>query len=385
MNGVNALAGVGVLSMPYAVSQGGWIGLCFLLIFALVFCYTGFLLRRCLDLFPFVAGYPDVRQAAFGRLGRVLVSAFLYCELYAVAVEFLIMEGDNLSQLFPLRSHNLGIFELSSEKRFVIFSAAIMLPTVWLRDLSILSYISAGGVIACVAVTVPVACAGTFEVGFPNHGRLVNFHGLPIAVGIYGFCFCGHAVFPNIYASMRNKSRFSNVLVACFLICALIYGSIAVLGFLMFGDDSESQVTLNLTRGRLTTNIAIVATLVNPFSKYALAVTPLAAALEELLPIELKSRTFLMWGTLIRTLIVLSTVIIALVFPFFGYLMALVGAFLSITVAITIPCLCYAKLFSDRIPLWERACISLVLAVGLGSCVAGTYSSLKEIALNLST
>ncbi|KAH7289024.1 hypothetical protein KP509_31G054400 [Ceratopteris richardii] len=104
MNGVNALAGVGVLSTPYAVSQDGWIGLCFLLTFALVFCYTGFLLRRCLDLFPFLAGYPDVGQAAFGRLGRVLVSAFLYCELYAVAVEFLIMEGDKLSQLFPFSS-----------------------------------------------------------------------------------------------------------------------------------------------------------------------------------------------------------------------------------------------------------------------------------------
>ncbi|MCO5592947.1 hypothetical protein L7F22_046951 [Adiantum nelumboides] len=383
LNGVNMLAGVGILSMPYAVSQGGWAGLCCLLTFAAICCYTGVLLRRCLDLHPRVSGYPDVGQAAFGRLGRLVVSGLLYCELFAVAIEFLILEGDNLSQLISFNGVNLGFFRLSSEKSFVILSAAVMLPTVWLRDLSMLSYLSAGGVLACLVVLFAVAWTGIFEVGFTNHGQMLNLQGFPIAVGLYAFCYCGHAVFPNIYGSMREKGKFSQVLIVCFIVCTLIYGGIAVLGFLMFGDDIKSQVTLNLPRGRPATKVAIVATLVNPFAKYALTVAPLAAAFEELLPLGLKAITFVAWGTTIRTLLVVTTVIIALTVPFFAYLMALVGSFLSTTVAITIPCLCYLKLFSGRIPLWERLLIHVFLAIGLCACIAGTYSSILEIAKGL--
>ncbi|KAI5079957.1 hypothetical protein GOP47_0005436 [Adiantum capillus-veneris] len=369
-NGVNMLAGVGILSMPYAVAQGGWAGLSCLLIFAAVCCYTGVLLRRCLDLHPHLSGYPDIGQAAFGRVGRIVVSGLLYGELFAVAIEFLILEGDNLTQLISFEGLNFGFFRLSSEKSFVIISAAVMLPTVWLRDLGLLSYLSLGGVLACITVLLAVAWTGIFEVGFTNHGQLLNLQGFPIAVGLYAFCYCGHAVFPNIYGSMREKGKFSLVLVVSFMVCTIIYGGIAVLGFLMFGDDIKSQVTLNLPRGRVATTIAIIATLVNPFAKYSLTVTPLAAAFEELLPVDLKAWNFTVWGMIIRTLLVVSTVIVALTVPFFAYLMALVGSFLSTTVAITIPCLCYMKLFSGRIPLWERVLIITFVTIGLGACIA---------------
>eukprot|EP00250_Pteridium_aquilinum_P019147 c24318_g1_i2 orf=731-2329(+) len=385
LNGVNMLAGVGILSMPYAVSQGGWIGVSLLLVFAAVCCYTGVLLRRCLDLHPHILGYPDVGQAAFGTFGRFLVSALLYFELFAVAIEFLILEGDNLSQLVSWQGLNSGLIQLNSEQSFLILSAIVMLPTVWLRDLSLLSYISAGGVVACITVVLAVAWVGIFEVGFTNQGQLLNVQGFPIAVGLYAFCYCGHAVFPNIYVSMKDRTKFSHVLVVCFIICSLIYGSIAVLGFLMFGDDIKSQVTLNLPRGNLGTKVAIFATLVNPFAKYALTVTPLAAALEELLPNRLKAWKFSMWTIIIRTVLVISTVAVALTVPFFAYLMAFVGSFLSTTVAITIPCLCYMKLFSGRIPLWERVLLFLFLGIGLTACVAGTYSSVVEIVKGLST
>lgn len=384
LNGMNILAGVGILSMPYAVSEGGWIGLSFLLIFAAVCCYTGVLLRRCLDLDRQILGYPDVGQAAFGKSGRIFISGLLYFELFAVAVEFLILEGDNLTQLFPWEGLNFGFLRLTSEQSFLILSAAVMLPTVWLRDLSLISYISAGGVVACVTVLVAVAWVGIFDVGFTHPGHVLNVQGFPIAVGLYAFCYCGHAVFPNIYCSMRDRKKFSHVLIVCFVLCTLIYGGMAVLGFLMFGDDIKSQVTLNLPKRGIASNIGIFATLVNPFAKYALTVTPLAAALEELLPDRWKTQNFAMWGIIIRTLLVASTVVVALTVPFFAYLMALVGSFLSTTVAITIPCICYLKLFSGRVSRWETRLMFLLIAIGLTACIAGTYSSILEIVRSLS-
>lgn len=74
---MNVLCGVGVLSTPYAVKEGGWLGLSILLIFAVLSYYTGILLRACLDSQPGIETYPDIGQAAFGRVGRIVISVGL--------------------------------------------------------------------------------------------------------------------------------------------------------------------------------------------------------------------------------------------------------------------------------------------------------------------
>lgn len=62
--------------------------------------------------------------------------------LQACCVEYIILESDNLSSLFPNAHLSLGAFELNSHHLFALLTTLAVLPTVWLRDLSILSYIS---------------------------------------------------------------------------------------------------------------------------------------------------------------------------------------------------------------------------------------------------
>lgn len=71
---MNVLCGVGILSTPYAVKEGGWVGLSILVIFAILSFYTGILLRSCLDSQPGLETYPDIGQAAFGAWGRIAIS-----------------------------------------------------------------------------------------------------------------------------------------------------------------------------------------------------------------------------------------------------------------------------------------------------------------------
>uniref|UniRef100_A0A8N4IB09 Amino acid transporter AVT1C n=1 Tax=Elaeis guineensis var. tenera TaxID=51953 RepID=A0A8N4IB09_ELAGV len=152
LNGMNVLCGVGILSTPYAVKEGGWIGLSILLIFSVLAFYTGILLRCCLDGKPGLETYPDIGQAAFGTTGRFAISVILYLELYAGCVEYIILESDNLSTLFPNAHLDIGGLHLNCHILFAIVATLIVLPTTWLRDLSLLSYISAGGVVASVLV-----------------------------------------------------------------------------------------------------------------------------------------------------------------------------------------------------------------------------------------
>lgn len=199
--------------MPYAVSQGGWLSLCLLLLVATICWYTGLLLQKCMENNRLIKSYPDIGELAFGYKGRTVVSIFMYLELYLVAVEFLILEGDNLEKLFPEFDFKLGHLRIGGKQGFVLLTALLTLPTTWLTSLKMLAYVSVGGVLASIILACSVLWVGVVDgVGF--HGRqqsLVNWQGLPTAISLFTFCYCGHAVFLALCNSMRNKSYFSKV------------------------------------------------------------------------------------------------------------------------------------------------------------------------------
>lgn len=166
----------------------------------------------------------------------------------------------------------------------------------------------------------------------------------------------------------------------CFLLCTFNYSSMAVIGYLMYGEGIKSQVTLNLSVEKFSSKIAIYTALINPFAKYALMVSPIATAIEQRLLVHSGGPASL----LTRTLIVVSAVAIALSVPMFGYLMSLVGSFLSVLVSLLLPCICYLKIFGlagqSRL---ELVAIMGILVIGVLLGVAGTYSSLRQIARNI--
>ncbi|KAJ6892451.1 amino acid transporter AVT1C-like [Populus alba x Populus x berolinensis] len=384
LNGLNVLCGVGILSTPYAAKEGGWLGLSILLIFAVLSFYTGMLLRYCLDSEPGLGTYPDIGQAAFGTAGRVVISVILYVELYACCVEYIILESDNLSSLFPNAKISLGGFELDSHHFFALMTTLAVLPTVWLRDLSVLSYISAGGVIASVLVVLCLFWIGLVDnVGIHSEGTVLNLGTLPVAIGLYGYCYSGHAVFPNIYTSMAQPNRFPAVLLACFGICTLMYAGVAYMGYTMFGEETESQFTLNLPQDLVASKVAVWTTVVNPFTKYALTMSPVAMSLEELIPSNhMKSH---MYAICIRTALVISTLLVALSIPFFGLVMSLIGSLLTMLVTLILPCACFLSILRGKATRFQIAGCIIIIAVGVVSSAFGTRSSLSRIIENLST
>ncbi|KAI3458948.1 hypothetical protein Pfo_015611 [Paulownia fortunei] len=392
INGMNVLCGVGILSTPYAVREGGWLGLSILMVFAVLSYYTGILLRYCLDSQPGLETYPDIGQAAFGTTGRICISIILYVELYACCVEYIILESDNLSSLFPNAHLNIGVFELNSHHLFALITTLAILPTVWLRDLSVLSYISAGGVIASILVVACLFWTGLVDkVGFHTKGTTLNLSTLPVAIGLYGFCYSGHAVFPNIYSSMEKPGQYPSVLLTSFGICTVMYAGAATMGYIMFGESTQSQFTLNMPQDLVASKIAVWTTVSSVQNKiasslitntYALTLSPVAMSLEELIPSRhAKSH---MYSILIRTALVISTLLVGLSIPFFGLVSALIGSLLTMLVTLILPCACYLSILRGKINLFQTAMCVLVIGVGVTSSALGTYSALCQIVEKLS-
>ena len=68
------------------------------------------------------------------------------------AVDFLIMEGQNLSAVAPSFAPFGGAL-CSARQAWMLIAAMVMLPTVYLRDLSLLAYLSAAGVLTSAMLT----------------------------------------------------------------------------------------------------------------------------------------------------------------------------------------------------------------------------------------
>uniref|UniRef100_A0A0D3EZF8 Amino acid transporter transmembrane domain-containing protein n=2 Tax=Oryza barthii TaxID=65489 RepID=A0A0D3EZF8_9ORYZ len=344
MNGINVLCGVGILSTPYAIKQGGWLGLVILCLFAVLAWYTGVLLRRCLDSKEGLETYPDIGHAAFGTTGRIAISA--------CCIEYLILESDNLSKLFPNAHLTIGSMTLNSHVFFAILTTLIVMPTTWLRDLSCLSYLSAGGVIASILVVVCLCWVGVVDhVGFENKGTALNLPGIPIAIGLYGYCYSGHGVFPNIYSSLKNRNQFPSILFTCIGLSSILFAGAAVMGYKMFGESTESQFTLNLPENLVVSKVAVWTT------KYANII-------------------------MLRSSLVVSTLLIALSVPFFGLVMALVGSLLTMLVTYILPCACFLAILKRKVTWHQIAACSFIIVVGVCCACVGTYSSLSKIIHN---
>ncbi|XP_010551853.1 PREDICTED: vacuolar amino acid transporter 1 isoform X2 [Tarenaya hassleriana] len=379
-HGINALSGVGILSVPYALASGGWLSLILLFLMAAVTFYCSILIQRCMDMDPLLASYPDIGHKAFGKTGRLIVSIFVNLELYLVGTSFLILEGDNLDKLFPSVGFHLFGLHLGGRQMFVLLAALFVLPSVWLDDLRILSYVSASGVFASVVILASVFWVGAFDgIGFKNSGsKMFDLRGITTSLSLYAFCYCAHPVFPTLYTSMKNKRQFPLVMIVCFTLCTFTYASMAILGYLMFGSEVKSQITLNLPTQKLSSRVAIYTTLVNPIAKYALMVTPIIDAARNRLPGSWPNKRTA--GLFLGTALVISNVIVALLLPFFGELMNLVGAFLSTTASVVLPCLCYLKISGRyrRFGIETMVLIGIIL-MGIVVVITGTYQSVKDI------
>lgn len=101
-NAINAIIGVGLLSLPLAFRMSGWIlGIGILTLTAAVTAHTANLLAKCMQHDVTLITYSDLAYVSFGTRARVVVSALFTLELLAACVALVILFADSLDLLFP--------------------------------------------------------------------------------------------------------------------------------------------------------------------------------------------------------------------------------------------------------------------------------------------
>jgi len=397
-NSVNILLGVGLLSVPYALKEGGWSALGVLGLLGFVTNYTGKALIRCQEsvcrpkpgppLTPeervkFLGSsspeesrrqpletYEDIGELAFGPKGRAFISAVLYIELIGTCGLFFILTGDHMSQLFD-GAH--------SPEWYMIAAAAVMLPSTWLSDLSALSYVGllGAGATLCLTGVVGYDFLTADHMAGIEATHLANLETLPVTFGLLAFVFAGHAVFPSIYSSMEEPERYDDMLNVTYGVVGTVCVLMGAAGYVLFGDAVNEEITLNLPVGLMST-VALGAVVVNPFAKFALTLDPVAKGVDRALGFDILGDTAFQ-ARAVRTGLGLGALSLATSVPDFAVVMSLIGSFLTLTVSVIFPSLCYLEVFDEYLSDAEKYLNRAIVLLGVFCAVSGTASALEGV------
>lgn len=380
INMVGMLIGLGQLSTPYALQNGGWAS-AFLLVGLGVACaYTSHLLGKCLKGKAKSRNYSDIGNHAFGAKGRVIATTFIYLEIFMALVSYTISLSDNLTTVFAGTHLKFPGSHLSTTQTLTVFAVLVALPSLWLRDLSSISFLSSGGILMSLLIFTTVALTAVSGAVKANHKiPFLQLHNIPAISGLYIFSFAGHIVFPNIYKSMKDPSKFTQVSIVSFSIVTALYTSLAFMGATMFGPGVNSQITLSMPPHLIVTKIALWATVLTPMTKYALEFAPIAMQLEHTLPFGMSSRMRMFIRGSVGSLLLIGILGLALSVPYFQYVLGLTGSLVSIAISIIFPCAFYVKIYWQEI---SRPTLTLNVALmlfGFLSGAFGTISSAKSL------
>ncbi|KAJ3029794.1 hypothetical protein HDV00_009435 [Rhizophlyctis rosea] len=365
MNLVNAMMGMGILSLPYALSVSGWvIGCALLFCLAFIASHTAKLLARCMDVDDIdirvshssnsigsssttptrtrygstsvserrnckARTYGDVGELAFGSAGRRFITTMFALELFTGATALVIVTSDSLKVLLPHLDSLLV-------KAIV---AAIVCPTTWPRSLRILSYASVIGIITVINLLAILLYDGLSTPSKP--GSILDpaetslwprsLHHVALSFGLIFVGLDVHAILPSVYRDMKKPHHFPRAVNTTYSFIALVYLTFAACGYLMFGANTNEQITRNLalvpSYSKILTKITVWLVAINPVTKFALFMTPVNTTLENALQISALPTRLTS-----RTLSTMAVLLVAILFPFFHRVMAILGSAFSFIV-----------------------------------------------------
>ncbi|XP_048573247.1 amino acid transporter AVT1H-like [Triticum urartu] len=380
INMVGMLIGLGQLSTPYALENGGWASIFLLVGLGIMCAYTAHIIGKCLDEEPRSKTYQDIGQQAFGSKGRLIASAFIYLEIFFALVSYTISLSDTIPLVFAGVRLHLPIpwLRLSTTQLLTVIAVLVALPSLWLRNLSSISCLSFAGILMSMVIFVTILCTAAFgSVGLGKHIPVLRLDKIPTVSGLYMFSYAGHIVFPNIYTAMKDPSSFTKVSVTSFSMVALLYTALAFVGASLFGPSVNSQVTLSMPPGLLVTKVALWATVLTPVTKYALEFAPFAIQLEHHLPATMGPRARIIIRGSIGSAGLLIILALALSVPYFQYVLSLTGSLISVAISVIFPCAFYVKIRWGRLSRHVVVLNAAMIAVGFVLAVVGTASSAK--------
>ncbi|KAF5398157.1 Transmembrane amino acid transporter protein [Paragonimus heterotremus] len=406
-NVLNLIQGIGILGIPYACANAGWICIPAVLLIALLCCHTGRLLGECLYQYPdehcthyFTSPHQLLRRVrvrstnaciaadVFPCGGSRIVGIIVIVELFGASVLYMILLGQSATALFnPILTPH---WPASCWTAIMTYLCVPILLYPHMRVIAWFSVFSLSGLFASIILVIIYCLLEIPTTGFvwtdlasPPIGRL------PVSLSIIIFSYCAHAALPGIEGSMAYPEHYSNMLHVTFTVAGFTKLAFGLLTASVFGSSVEQAVTDSMTR-RLQLVIPVhVTVLINVFFSMPLLFYIMGEQLDCVVA-DCLSRDFFFqtgkfcslqtaWFVSTRLVLINLGLVCGTMVPHFALVMALIGALTGSLLCFILPALFHLLLFRVHLNTFEKTSRVLVILFGVFVGVSGIILSAKSI------
>ncbi|CEP07987.1 hypothetical protein [Parasitella parasitica] len=381
------VAGTGILAIAHALGQSGWVGLVYLVASACMSHFTGIILIKCLYAEKChgsgrLQDYADIGLAAFGKPGQVVGWVFSQAFLFLTPTIYMILASENISDILAQN----GFVWLGRRVCVWLIAVVVGVPFLLVRNMRDVSFLStfASLCTACLLLVVCVVAMSSSDYTAAVHSvhhDIAIPKNIPIAFSTFSFSYCGHVIYPHLEASMITPKRWSKVLLVSTCVVSIMYFTMGLVCYLVFGNSVQSPVYKSLPAGSSQSIAMFVITvhvlLAIPFYLYVFT-----KRIELWLRISDDGDGRLM-RTALRMVQIVVCGIFAMFVPYFSDFMALVGTILSDTLSFVLPSVFWLKLNWHRHPQlktdYEAIVCCIVALMGVFCATFGTIDAAKQL------
>nr|XP_022910331.1 amino acid transporter AVT1J-like [Onthophagus taurus] len=383
------MAGSGVLALPKAVVDSGWIGIILLIVFCFNAGYSGSCLGACWYILE--ERYPELRrktrnpygtiaQKSFGKYARYLVSGCIQFTLCGAGTVYLLLASQIIQELLN------DILPSVSYCYWFLLIAALLLIPMWLESPK---DFRAAGVIAISTTTI--ACilffSQTIKDGLSKTEPIVHykhdFSDFFLAFGTLLFAFGGASTFPTIQNDMQDKKKFGYSIVIAFSVIIALYLPVALSAYYVYGEDLFPNVAMSISKS-IPLTIGNICMAVHLVFAFLIVINPVCQELEEIFKVP---HVFCWQRCLLRSFMMIFMVFVGESIPQFGKILSLVGGSTITLLTFVFPPIFYMKLCSQKSEQWPERKIPGYIKVYLWELIligilgggASTYTAITDI------
>eukprot|EP01018_Ginkgo_biloba_P022625 Gb_22126 [translate_table: standard] len=397
---VTAMVGAGVLSLPYAVSYLGWgPGVLVLVLSWVITLYT---LWQMVEMHEMVPGkrfdrYHELGQHAFGeKLGLwIVVPQQLIVEV-GVNIVYMVTGGTSLMKFHDIicKPHCKSI----KKSYFIAIFGSVHLVLSQLPNFNSVAGISLAAAVMSLSYSTIAWGASVdkgqlpdVDYGYRHASAAGTVFGVFNALGDVAFAYAGHNVVLEIQATIpstpENPSKIPmwRGVVVAYIIVALCYFPVALVGYWAFGNKVDDNILITLNNPHWLIAVANMMVVIHVIGSYQIYAMPVFDMIETVLVKKMHLPPGLWLRLIARSTYVALTCFIGISFPFFGGLLGFFGGFAFAPTTYFLPCIMWLALYKPRryslswLANWT--CIILGVILMLVSSIGG----LRKIITDAST
>ncbi|KAJ8924408.1 hypothetical protein NQ315_007204 [Exocentrus adspersus] len=379
-NVTNAIQGMFIVSLPFAVLRGGYWAIAAMIGIAYICCYTGKILVDCLYEFDVQTGkrvkvrdsYVAIAKECFGKkYGARIVSVAQIIELLMTCILYVVVCGDLMQGTF-----SDGPIDTRS---WMMLVGILLLPLGFLKSLKSVSVLSFWCTMSHIFINAVILSYCLLYIGDWGWGKVkwsLDMENFPISLGVIVFSYTSQIFLPTLEGNMEDPSKFQWMLDWSHVWAAVFKAGFGYVCFLTFQNDTQQVITNNLpSAGFKGLRFLVIPCLITRRANCWKGLflegnqkTPFPSiwALDG----ELK-----VWGLAWRVGVVVFTILMACFIPHFLILMGFIGSFTGTMLSFIWPCYFHLKLKRSEMDTRAIAFDYFIIFLGFLFGIIGIYDS----------